>query len=117
MNHANALPYYPRFVFNCSNGECLSTGDLEFFESIKDLNSSYDITSFVPGEKINIYWPIENSEPEIKTYLINRIEIHQIKYDLDKAVKGENSNDCKLIYGREKKWLMDVYIFLDILDE
>lgn len=79
MKDANSLPYYPRFIFNCSDGKCLSTGDLDFFKHIKEIETDYDITSFVPGRKLEITWATDNEEQEIKAYIINRIEIHQLK--------------------------------------
>lgn len=91
----------------------MSTGDLEFFKFIKETGSDYDITRFTPGQEINISWINENEEQEIKTYKVNRVEIHQIKYDLDEPTYGINSNDCMGIAGKEKKWMMEIYIFLD----
>ena len=115
MTDSNNLPYYPRFIFNCDDGNCMSTGDLKFFKFIKETGSEYDITKFTPGQKIDISWVNENDEQEIKTYEVNRIEIHQIKYDLDKPTYGMNSNDCTAIAGKEKKWMMEIYVFLNQL--
>lgn len=109
----NDLLHYPRFIFNCNDGRCLSTGDLEIFSHIKATGSSYDISSFVPGRNIDITWENENGEQEINTYTVNRIEIHQIKYDLDEPSYGVNSNDCIGVTGKKKKWMMEIYVFLD----
>jgi hypothetical protein len=115
MTKANNLPYYPRFIFNCNDNKCMSTGDLELFKFIKESGTDYEITRFVPGQKIDISWINENEKVEIKTYTVNKIEIHQIKTDLDKPTYGINSNDCTMISGKEKKWMMEIYIFLDII--
>ena len=42
MTDANLLPYYPKFIFNCSDGNCLSTGDLGAFHIVArcDINPS-----------------------------------------------------------------------------
>ena len=113
MTNANALPYYPRFIFSCSDGNCFSTADLEQLKHIKDAGSEYDVSSFVPGRKINISWVNDAGQQEIKVYKVDKIEIHQIKYDLDEPTYGMNSNDCSAVFGKEKKWLMEIYVFLE----
>ena len=116
MTKATNLPYYPRFIFNCDDGNCMSTGDLEMFEFIKESESEYEITRFTPGQKIDISLINENEEHEIRTYKVDKIEIHQIKYDLDEPTYGINSNDCTAIVGKEKKWMMDIYVFLNLIE-
>lgn len=113
MTVTNSLPYYPRFIFNCNDGNCLTTGDLELFKFIKEKGSDYDITRFKTGEQINISWVNDNDETEVKTYIIDHIDIHQIKYDLDEPTYGMNSNDCTGLAGKEKKWMMEIYVFLN----
>lgn len=113
MIKAANLPYYPRFIFNCDDGNCMSTGDLEMFEYIKESDSGHEITRFTPGQKINISWINESKELEIKTYKVDKIEIHQIKYDLDEPTYGMNLNDCTAVFGSKKKWMMEIYIFLN----
>ncbi|MCF1192508.1 hypothetical protein LRR18_13010 [Mangrovimonas sp. AS39] len=117
MTKTNDLPYYPRFIFNCSDGNCLSTGDLELFDFIKETGSEFEITAFKPGQSLDITWVDENEDQIIKTYIVNRIQINQIKYDLDEPTFGINSNDCTAIQGKEKKWMMEIYIFLDAKKE
>lgn len=113
MMKASDLPYYPRFIFNFSDGSCFSTGDLDEFEYIKEHGTDYEITQFVTGQKIDVIWVDEHEEQEIRTYSVNKIDIHQIKYDLDEPTYGINLNDCSTITGRKKKWMMEIYIFLD----
>ncbi len=113
MNKANNLPYYPRFIFNFNDGLCFSTGDLDELEYIKESGTDYEITHFFPGQKIDVSWVNENEEPEIRKYEVNKIEVRQIKYDLDEPTYGINMNDCTSIYGKEKKWLMEIYIFMN----
>lgn len=115
MTDANSLPYYPRFIFNCNDGNCLSTADLELFKHIKETGSDYDISRFVPGQSISISWINDNEEKEVRSYVVNKIEIHQIKHDLDEPTYGTNMNDCTGIFGREKKWMMEIYVFLDLV--
>jgi hypothetical protein len=112
MMDANSLPYYPRFIFNCNDGRCLTTGDLEIFKHIKEKGSDYDISRFVPGQRINISWT-NNGEKEVQSYEVKKIEIHQLKHDLDEPTYGTNMNDCTGLAGREKKWMMEIYVFLD----
>lgn len=113
MTNASALPYYPRFIFNFSDGKCFSTCDLDEFKYIKEHEVDYDITRFVPGQKVDVSWVNENNEQEVTTYSVNKIEIHQIKYDLDEPTYGINMNDCASVFGKEKKWMMEIYVFLD----
>ena len=113
MIDSSALPYYPRFIFNCDDGNCMSTADLEFFEHIKETSSDYNISRFVPGQGIDIAWINDREEREVRSYRVKKIEIHQIKYDLDEPTYGLNSNDCTQIFGREKKYMMEIYVFLE----
>lgn len=113
MTETNNLPYYPRFILNCDDGNCMSTGDLEMFKFIKEANNNYEITRFTPGQLIQISWSNENDEPQPQIYKVEKIEIHQIKYDLDEPTYGINTNDCTGIVGKEKKWMMDIYVFLN----
>lgn len=115
MTDANSLPYYPRFIFNFNDGVCFSTGDLEHFEYIKEHKTDYEVTRFVPGQKVDVTFENEDNETEVKTYSVNRIEIQQIKYDLDEPTYGINMNDCSSIFGKEKKWMMEIYVFLDLV--
>jgi hypothetical protein len=113
MTLTNNLPYYPRFIFNCSDEKCLSTGDLDWFKNIKQAGSVYDITSFKTGQKIDITWI---DKQEIKTYLITKIDINHIKYDLDEPTYGMNAeNDCSSVKGKTKKWMMEIYIYLELI--
>ena len=113
MTDANSLPYYPRFIFNCNDGRCFSTGDLDLFRFIKKRGKDYDITSFASGEEVEIHW---EDDDEITTiaYVIDHIDIHQIKRDVDEPTKGLHINDCTLS-GKEKKWIMEIYIFLNTI--
>ena len=114
MTNANSLPYYPRFIFNCDDGVCISTGDLDTFEFIKEKGIEYNITSFRPGQKIDITLADEEKQ-EIKSYVVEKIEIQQIKYDLDAPTYGLNMNDCTSRIGVAKKWMMEIYVFLKAL--
>ncbi len=117
MNKASELPYYPRFIFNFNDGNCFSTGDLDEFEYIKEHGNDHEITQFLPGQKIDVSWVNEDEELEIRTYSVNKIEIRQIKYDLDEPTYGINMNDCSAINGRKKKWMMEIYVFLDKIEK
>lgn len=113
MTDANLLPYYPRFIFNFSDGNCFSTGDLTEFQFIKEHKTDYEISRFIPGQKIDFTWEDENENSIIKTYTVNKIQVQQIKYDLDEPTYGINLNDCGVISGEKKKWLMEIYVYLD----
>lgn len=115
MTKASALPYYPRFIFNCSDGRVFSTADVDLLKHVKDADDEYerDITQFVPGQIVNISWAAADNEVEVRSYEVDKIEVHQIKYDLDKPTKGMNSNDCAEISGKEKKHMMEIYVFLN----
>ena len=113
MTKASLLPYYPRFIFNCSDGKCFSTADVDWLKDVKDSDYEGDITQFVPGQNINITWSVAEGGVEIKSYSVNRVEVHQIKYDLDEPTYGMNSNDTMEVVGREKKHMMEIYVFLD----
>lgn len=114
MTKASALPYYPRFIFNCSDGRCFSTADVDSLAHIKDAHDTYgsNVEQFVPGREVKITWATTAGEPEVKRYTVDKIEIHQIKYDLDAPTYGMNSNDCSQIFGKEKKHMMEIYVFL-----
>nr|WP_276904078.1 hypothetical protein [Pedobacter kyonggii] len=116
MTNATDLPYYPRFIFNCSDDRCFSTGDLDYLKFIKEKGSEYEITRFKKGQILQITWEEDNGKKLVKDYEVSDVEIAQIKYDVDEPTYGINSNDCTGIYGKEKKWLMEIYIFLKALD-
>lgn len=113
MTKANNLPYYPRFIFNCSDGYAFSTGDLEIFKLIKETGKDYEVTSFRQGQSLNITQIDENNEKVVKTYVVNRIQVNRIKYDLDEPDYGINLDDSTSIQGKKKKWLMEIFVYLD----
>jgi hypothetical protein len=114
MKDANLLSTYPRFIFNCNDGRCLSTGDLNFIKKIKLKGFKGNIIQFIPEQEIEIPWTVEN-KTELKTYKIESIEIRQIKYDLDEQHYGFNSDDCENIQGQDKTWIMEIYIRLNVV--
>ena len=116
MKKATELPYYPRFIFNCSDHNCFSTADVELLEHIKETGSEYEITRFTRGQSLDITWADEVGNLTLKTYKVREIEIHQIKYDIDEPTYGINLNDCQTVFGKEKKVLMELYIFLDLVE-
>ena len=61
-NKASELPYYPRFIFNSSDGSCFSTADLELFEFIKEAGSEYKISRFKKGQNIDVTTANETGE-------------------------------------------------------
>lgn len=118
MKKASLLPYYPRFIFSCSDGKCFTTADLDELKHIKDADDvddgfGRDITQFVPGQRVQFSWLAADDGIEVKVYTVEKIEVHQIKYDLDKETKGMNSNDCSMISGKPKKHMMEIYVFLE----
>jgi len=115
MTNASTLPYYPRFIFNCDDGKCFSTADLDELNYIKEGGTEYDVTRFVPKQILDISWSNGNGGLETKSYSVGKIEIHQIKRDLDEPTYGVNSNDCTSVYGRDKKWMMEIYVFLNLV--
>lgn len=115
MTDANLLPYYPRFIFNCNDDLCFSTADLEEFKYLTEHKSDSKITRFVTGQKVDVKIDDENGAFVIKTYEVRKIDIHQIKYDLDEPTYGFNMNDCTNIQGNPKKHLMEIYVFLDLV--
>jgi hypothetical protein len=115
-NKASELPYYPRFIFNCSDGSCFSTADLELFEFLKEVGTDYKVSRFKKGQNIEVTTSDETGETLIKTYKVSEIEIQQIKYDIDEPTYGFNMNDCQSVDGSEKKWLMEIYIFLELVE-
>ncbi|WP_373396396.1 hypothetical protein V8V91_17035 [Algoriphagus halophilus] len=116
MTLASSLPYYPRFIFNCSDDNCMSTTDLKQFEHIKETGSEYEVTRFKKGQSLDITWVDENGNIIVKTYKVSDIEIHQIKRDIDEPTYGMNKNDCTVVQGDKKKWLMEIYIFLNLVE-
>lgn len=115
-NKASDLPYYPRFIFNCSDGNCFSTADLELFGFLKETGTDYKVSRFKKGQKIDVTTANDSEETLIKTYVVSEIEIQQIKYDIDEPTYGFNMNDCQSVDGSEKKWLMEIYVFLDLVE-
>ena len=115
MKEANKLPYYPRFIFNFSDGHCLSTADLDLFRFIKESGSEHKISRFKKGQKIDVHIEGDYRKKVIKTYIVTEIEIQEIKYDIDEPTYGINKNDCLSVEGVKKKWIMDIYIFLDLV--
>ncbi len=116
MNKASELPYYPRFIFNCSDEKCFSTADLDLFKNIKETGNEYEVSRFKKGQSLDITWLDEHENPVVLTYKVSEIEIHQIKRDIDEPTYGMNLNDCHGVSGNKKKWLMEIYIFLDLVE-
>lgn len=115
MPKASSLPFYPRFVFTCNDdGKCFSTADLDYLRHIKDADDphGHDITQFVPGQLLKFTWADNNDQVAIKQYEVEKLEVHQIKYDTDEPTYGMNSNDCIEVAGKSKKHLMEIYVFL-----
>lgn len=88
---------------------------MNLFKYLKVSGSEYDISRFKKGQKIDIDIASERGETIVKTYIVSEIEIHQIKYDIDEPTYGLNKNDCLSVDGAKKKWLMEIYIFLDLI--
>lgn len=115
-NKASKLPYYPRFIFNCSDGNRFSTADIELFKFIKESGTDNKVSRFKKGQKIDVSTTIGNVEAEVKTYRVSEIEIQQIKYDTDEPTYGFNKNDSPSVSGNKKDWLMEIYVFLDLVE-
>ena len=115
MDKASLLPYYPRFIFKFGENDCFSTADLDMFKFIKEVidGKEYDVTRFIIGQIINVTVANKDGSTEVKKYRVKKVEIQQIKDDLDAPTYGINLEDCPTIFGKEKKWLMEIYIFLD----
>jgi hypothetical protein len=110
----NDLQYYPRFVFNCSDGKCFSTDDLAL---LKDINIPHinKIDQFRTGEEISIKWS-DIDEP--KQYIILKIDIRDIRYDSDEKLYGFHEDDCSAIStDKDKFHLMSIFIFLEAVEE
>jgi hypothetical protein len=114
MTKASSLPHYPRFIFNCSDGNCFSTADLDLLEHIKETSTDYEVSRFKKGQSLDITWTDDQGNRTVKTYEVSEIEIHQIKRDIDEPTYGINLNDCSTVFGDKKKVLMEIYIFLDL---
>ncbi|ARV15354.1 hypothetical protein [Polaribacter sp. SA4-12] len=115
MNEINELPYYPRFIFNISNGNCFSTADLEVLNNIKEKGRKGKINNFKKGQIISISEINENAENIVKTYKVLEIEIGEIKYEIDEKKYGINLNDCENS-GKDKIWLMEIFIKLELIE-
>ena len=114
MNKINELSYYPRFVFNTSENNSFSTIDLELFKHFKEADRNNKINHFKKNQIIDITTSNKSGETVVKTYKVTDIEIQQIKYDFDEISYGVNMNDDGRNYD-EKKWLVEIYIFLDLI--
>lgn len=116
MTKASSLTYYPRFVLTCSDGQCLATADLDYLlKYVRDAEDNYggDITQFVPGQILKISWAGVDNEVDVRSYKVDRVEVHQIKSDLDMPTTGDMSDNCRETFGKEKQHMMEVYVFLN----
>lgn len=68
----NTLNHYPRFVFNCSDGKCFSTLDLDHLQFITKKDYSTRIESFNTGEIVSIKW---DDSPKFINYKVSKIDI------------------------------------------
>ncbi|MGJ1418294.1 hypothetical protein ACR79T_01625 [Sphingobacterium spiritivorum] len=108
----NELQHYPRFVFNCSDGRCYSTADLDGLMYIKRENLDAPVDAFNTGETVSIVW---DTEPNPIKYVIKKIDIRDIRYDTNENLYGIYEDDCTGVYGKEKFHLLSIFIFLEAI--
>lgn len=108
----NDLQHYPRFVFNCSDGKCFSTADLDSLEFFRNSEQETKVNSFQTDAEISILW---DSNPNPIKYRITKIDVRDLRYDTDEKLYGIYSDDCSHTYGKEKFELMSIFIFLDLI--
>lgn len=113
MNEIENLSYYPKFIFNTSDGKAFSTTSLDTFKHLKEIGRNNKINRFVKGQNINITTTDESDNIEVKLYEVTKIEIQNIKYEINEPDYGVNMNDS-LTEDKEKKILMEIYIFLEL---
>lgn len=101
------LPYYVKFVFLCSDGQCYSTTDINMIEYIKSTESGKRIYSLEVGDRI-MFTP-ENDA----TYKIASVAIQQLGDDTEEMRLGFDSEDCTSMQGEEKDWLLKILILAD----
>ncbi len=101
------LPYYVKFVFLCSDGECYSTTDIKMLEYIKSAESGEPISSLEVGNRI--MFAHENDG----IYRIASVAIHQLLDDTELMRMGFDSEDCTSMQGEEKDWLLKILIHAD----
>lgn len=110
----NDLDHYPRFIFNCSDGRCLSTADLDFLKHFSKDDQPTNINSFNIDDIINIKWADLDGHLD---YKVSKIEIKEIMYDTSEQILGMNKDDFNPVIGKDKFWLMGLYIFLDLVHQ
>ncbi|MGV8877808.1 MAG: hypothetical protein ACOH2A_02130 [Sphingobacteriaceae bacterium] len=110
----NDLNHYPRFIFNCSDGRGLSTADLDFLKGFSKDDQMTNISSFNIDDIISIKWADLEEHLE---YKVSKIEIKEIMYNTDERILGMNEFDVNPVFGKDKYWLMGLYVFLELIDQ
>lgn len=100
------LPYYVEFVFNSSNGDCLSTADPELMQFIKQGDSNDQAHKFQVGDVIRF-------DPEGKKYKIKEIIIRFLFDDTELMKYGFDLEGCVETQGKKKETLFGVLLKMD----
>ena len=101
------LPYYVKFVFLCSDGNCYSTSDIKMLEHIKSVESGEPVSSLEVGNRI-MFAPNTDG-----IYRIASVAIQQLTDDTELMRLGFDTEDCTSMQGEEKDWLLKILIRAD----
>lgn len=101
------LPYYVKFVFLCSDGECYSTSDIKMLEHIKSAESGEPVSSLDVGDRI-MFAPNTDG-----IYCITSVAIKHLADDTELMRLGFDTEDCATMQGEEKDWLLKILIRTD----
>jgi hypothetical protein len=92
----------------------LSTADLNLLQGFSKDDQPTKINSFNIDDIVTIKWPDLETPLE---YKVSKIEIKEIMYDTDERILGMNQYDFNPVTGKNKFWLMGLYIFLDLVHQ
>lgn len=109
----NELKHYPRFVLNFGEKGAYSTGDLELFNFMRREHEDYPIENIDTGD---ILFVKDENGTEVK-YEVVKINVRDILKDTNDKVYGVWGDDTLTITGRDKFFLMSIFIYLEPVDE
>jgi hypothetical protein len=101
------LPYYVKFVFLCSDGNCYSTSDIRMLEHIKSVESGEPVSFLGVGDRI-IFVPKTDD-----IYRIASVAIQYIVDDTELMHLGVDLEDCTEMQGEKKNWLLKILLRAD----
>ena len=102
----SSLPYYVKFIFSSSDGDCVSTADPDTLKFVKSAESGKPIYSVKTGDVLTF-------EPQDKRYKVTSVAVRQLASDTDDLKYGIDMDDCTETQGVRKEVLFSILVSMD----